>query len=276
MLHLAVAFCSRAMADDPASDPTVFGAPPHVAPAPKVEKPRAKVKDPWVRVQVEGTLGPYGYAQQPLTSGTALFPKAVDLVAPTAGVGVEARAWVPMFPYLGVDVELASARYAFDRTTLCDGLGRPCESAERGKDDLNRLGGSVLGRYILRAGPARLWAGASLGAARSDMQVYKVESDQVTVEQLRVGALTVGVEGGVETDLRLFVRTGVTEYLTGAQSHYETRWRASVGYAPIPNAFASVGVDLSGRKVEVTNGGNPVGEVEDHRTALVVAVGAQL
>ena len=239
--------------------------------------PKAPSGDrPFLRVRGGFTLGGYSYDQQPLTSATVLFPKAIALDASSLGFSADAKLWLPMLPYLGADVAVTTNRYTLDPTDLCAALGKPCDDAAAVGDMVTDIHALVAGRYPFDVGASQFWIGARAGFARSDVQAFKVVQDQIELEQLSINSLSVGPEVGAEIGEKLFFHTYFLENLAGGSTPFDSQFGVMGGFAFLPNLYAALAYDFSGRKVEIANGdGKPVGEISDVRHLGTLSVGVQ-
>lgn len=267
-----------AAAAQPATPAQPVAPPVTTAPAvTTVTKTPASTSDrPWLRISGGWNFASYAYDQQALKQDTVLFKNPIGVSAVAHGFGVDARAWLPTFRYVGADVSVGSVRYAIDPTQLCEALGRPCADGGEVADwitDIHVLGA---GRYPFEVGANQFWVGGLAGWSNSDIQVYKVDDSAIALDPFAVNSLAVGAEIGAEIGESLFFSAGLLEHLAGGTSPYNTGVNVDAGYAVAENVFVGAAFDYSKRQTLVTNdAGSPVGDLADQRIGGKLNVGFQ-
>jgi hypothetical protein len=249
-----------------------------------------KYDRPWLRAHVGFTVGSLSYTQTPLQKDpTPLFPEDVGLSAVTQGVTAEASAWLPMLPYVGVDVGVSSGHYTFPPQALCDRLGAinheknpdvpatGCDNYGDSTDWQTHVRALAAGRYFFNTGGNQFSVGARAGFTYSDLLGVEVDKTGRTIEitPLPVGAFGVGAEIGAEIGPKLFLHTDLLESLVGGPSHYDTEFNFTVGYALTKNFYLSAAYDLSARKGSLSRGTNVVGEIDDTTNSGTLSAGVQ-
>lgn len=253
--------------------------PPRYSPLPTVRKTKvAKPLDPWIRVQAGVTTGSYALTQTPLTETGTLYPKTFHIEGDTLGGSVRARAFAPMFRYLGIDLAYTGAGYTFDPAALCAGIDQSCGGTGSASGSLSEWSVLGVGRYVVPKGPIRPWGGLVLGGSRSVLTAFAVRGGQeIAITAFPIAALAVGGAAGAETEWKVFATFDLVGHLAGGTVPYMTEARLEVGYAPLKYAELSVTGTWWSRTSDILNAdGTTVGRIEDNAIAVTFQAGGRL
>ncbi len=239
---------------------------------------RAPSDIPNVRIRAGYVASGYNYHQIPLDSSGAVFPTELEVPTFAQGFSLQARAvdWGSIGPewlQLGAEAGLRDVIYAIDPSPLCDSLGRPCKDSAPVGDNvidfhLAGIGGVTWGSAT------KGWIGLRLGGAWSDVQAIQATATAINLPQIGIGSLTVGLEGGAETDAGLSIMADGNLYLAGGSAFYTATVGLEVGYDITDFLFANVAYDFSARQVDVLNADNKkLGEISDTLHAVGLNLG---
>lgn len=233
---------------------------------------------PWLRAQAGFTYAWYTYNQQPKSQRTVLFPEELQLSSGSQGASVQARAFLPMFKYVGAEASFRGTTYSLDPVPLCAALENECKDAALVYDTVLSTRAVAIGRYPFDVGTNTFHVGARVGWGNSDVQTYTVkEGQEILLTQLALNSLVVGAELGAEIGPALFLTTSFNEQLAGGSTPFNTEFDVEIGYAFLPFLYASLGYDLSLRSISVENSdGDPVGAIEDSFHGGTLSIGVQL
>lgn len=271
-----------AAAAEPAAEP-VAAAEPAAEPEPERTRPpreprppRTPGDEPWLRAFAGYRGGLYGYNQQPLTNTSPLYDQSVTFGGGTSaasagstGLDLRGRAFLPSVPYVGVDTNFSTLRYAVTIPAFSEPV----------VDFVNEFNLQMVGRYPVSFNGGQAHIGARLGGGFEDLILYKqmVESGQrlLTYEQMLLGALNVGGEAAVDIG-DLFVIGNLDVGLAQASIYYRLEYNLAVGYSFTDSLFAHLGAGYFQRNTELYNEADTkIGELQDKATVFTVGVGYQ-
>ena len=294
---------TAAVADAPpaAATPAPAAAPaPAVAPAAvattdpgtqkvkKVKEPRPESDRPWLRAGAGYLGGFYSYEQAPQSSRGPLYKGNIAFgslsategssPAPTAGLAVEGRAFLPSVQWLGAEVGLRASYYS---------VSLPSASAPI-PDWVTTIRALAIPRYAFDVGGSQLHIGARVGLDLADLMVYQEgetgDSSSLSYSGLLVPSLAIGAEIGAEIGERMFghaaLTTGMSDQLP---KPYAVGVDAAFGYGILDNLYASVGFGYLSRGTSVwvvpdnsSLDKAEVGVVSDRTTQFTLGLGYQL
>ncbi len=261
----------------PVAQPTPIAQPTTVTTVNKA--PPAKGDHAWFRGRGGYMIGGYTYTEAPLTQATVLYPKPFTIGAVGQGYHAQVRAFLPMFEYVGVDVDVHGSSYTIDPVGLCQGIDRPCDSQEPVADWYTTTRAVVVGRYPFEVGSSQFHVGLRAGVSESDVQVFTVISDAINLDQLALVGLAAGAELGADLKFgqqNVFFVTHFTENLAGGTTPYNHEFGAEIGWAILDPMFVSASYDLAIRTAQVQNDkGAIVGQIDDTLHGGTIAVGVQ-
>lgn len=239
---------------------------------------RAPSEVPNLRLRAGYVASGYNYHQVPLDSSGAVFPTELEVPTFAQGFALQGRyvdwgAVGPEWLQLGAELGLRDVIYAIDPSPLCDSLGRPCKDSTPVGDNVIDFHAAALAG--LQWGSATHgWVAARLGGAWSDVQAIQATNAAINLPQIGIGSLTVGLEGGVETDMGLSVMADGNLYLAGGSAFYTGTAGLEVGYDITDFLFASVAYDFTSRQVDVLDANNKkLGEISDTLNTVALSVG---
>lgn len=241
--------------------------------------PPAQGDHAWFRARAGYMIGSYTYTEAPLTQATVLYPKPFTIGAAGQGYQVQARAFLPMFKYVGADVDVHGSNYSIDPIGLCAGIDRPCASQAPVADWYTTTRAVVVGRYPFEVGSSEFHVGLRAGVSESDVQVFTVIQDAINLDQLALVGFAAGAELGADLKFgqqNVFFLTHFTENLAGGTTPYNHEFGAELGWAFLNPLFVSASYDLSIRTAEVQNDkGAVVGQIDDSLHGGTLALGVQ-
>lgn len=269
--------------------PTTTPAEPRVR---RTKTPATPSDRPWFRASAGYLGGLYSYSQRPLSSTGPLYQGNIAFgtlsdsdgssPAPTAGIGVAARAWLPSMRWLGIEGSLRTSYYSVEIPGASDLI----------PDWYNDIGVGVLPRFIKPVGASELYVAGRAGLSVSDFMIYRQESDgnstYLDFGPLFVPSLDLGAELGAEVGERWSFRVGGGVGLANASSYFSN----NLGFSAAFSATDSIFIELSGAQRgrdtsvylipdEAERGGQEVGkkevgEVSDRATQGSLSVGFQI
>ena len=239
---------------------------------------------PWLRMQAGYAGGLYSYSQSPSETGSPLYQSTISFgslataagstAAPTAGLNVQGRAWIPGMRWLGVDVGLRSTYYS---------VQIPAASALI-PDWVTQIHGTVVPRYRFDAGSAQLHVGGRVGFSASDFMVYQQPPGTNTLEYgpIFVPSLDLGAEFGAEVG-SIFTAVHGQVGLANGSDPYATHLGLDLGWAFSEHLFAQGAFGLQSREISVwldptneTKAKQEVGTLADKAVEFSLGVGYQL
>lgn len=236
---------------------------------------------PWLRLRAGYGFTSYGYTQSEGARESVLYPSDIEIGAGANGLEIAAKAWIPSLPYLGADVKLRAGAYQVEPAPLCQKLGSACEGADPVTDWLLELDVLAAGRYPFEVGNTQFSLGGRVGLSRTDIQVYKVIENEISLEQFPLWGLALGPEVGVDVGENLFFHTYFLQHLEGGSNPYYTQFGVDGGYAFGKGGglapFLSAAYDFGVREMEINNSsGKPVGALSDSQHMITLSAGIQL
>lgn len=246
------------------------------------KEPREKGDYPLFRGGVGIALGGYSYRQQPVVEHGPLYDYAVTFggdatkPAPSPGVKLDARLWIPGVKYVGAEASFRTSHYA---VTLPE-FDSPIT------DWVNEFKVRGIGRYPHQIGEVQVHAGLRMGMSWDDFLIYRQSGEKelrvLEYAPLVITALELGPEIGVEWDGGVFGHTGLDFGLAGGTNYYKLSWDLRLGYSFIDNAYAFFDTNIVRRETAIylsPDGGGAktqVGVVSDHLSLFILGAGIQL
>lgn len=256
------------------------------APATTTTRDRTPPSDdgrPWLRASVGYSGGLYSYLQEPAAVGSPLYQGSISFgslsdgssPAPSSGLQVAARMWIPSARFLGVDAGLRSTYYSVQ-----------IPSAEAVIPDwVTTAHVWAVPRYRFDSGSTQMHVGARVGASIGDLMVYQQPpgSSELNYGPLAVPSLDLGAEFGAEFGEKLFAQLGYTVGLGNASTLFARDLDVGLGYAFNDHLFARLNGGTESRSTRVFLDPDSVklekadvGGVADHMVMFGVGLGYQL
>lgn len=251
----------------------------------KVKKTPANDDRPWLRLQAGYAGGFYSYQQTPAETGSPMYKSSIafgalsdqegSTSAPTVGLDVHGRAWLPGMRWLGLDAGVRASYYSVEI---------PAASATI-PDWVTAFHATALPRYRWDSGGSQLAIAGRVGLSASDFMVYQQPPGTQTLNYgpLFVPSLDLGGEFDMELGKKAFANIGGTVGLANASTPYSFSGDLSFGYAFAEHIYARAGGSYTSRSTEVWLSPTDekldkreAGEIADRAAVFSVAVGYQL
>lgn len=250
----------------------------------KIEKPKKErtPREPrnipisWLRASAGFSGGYYHYQQVPIGTDGKLYREAITFnsvtsgssPAPSAGAQIRVLGSIPVFEYLGYDVNISMDRYS----VLLSEFGE-----EPIGDFLSSFDFIAMGQYPFEVNSVTLIPAARLGFIQDDLLLFLQEQlteDKVSLsyQPLWVSSLALGIGAQVETNFGLFGSFNYDVGLRGSSS-YKNKLVGQVGYTLPGNVFIFGGGKSSIRNVDIEDDTGKIGEIHDMHRAFTVGLG---
>jgi len=246
------------------------------------KKERTKGDYPFLRAGGALALGMYSYRQEPVIEHGPLYDYAITFggkvtkPAPSPGVKLSGRVWIPGVKYVGAEGAFRTSHYAVSLPEFDTPIS----------DWVNEITIRGIGRYPHDIGDIRLHGGMRLGYTADDFLIYR-QSGQTDLRVLDYGPLVVhgmeiGPEIGVDWKGGVFGVTGLDFGLAYASQYYKLSWDAQVGYSFVENAYVFFETEVTRREtgiyIDAKGGGdkNQVGILSDHMNLFMLGAGFQM